>query len=167
MNVHPIFVHFPIAFLTIYALIEIVPVSKLQSKDSIFYIKFFLVVIGWIFSLIASSTGEIAEHIIGDSRLVEIHASFATATEIIFGIIAIWYVFRFLEKEAIQIPYIETKIRPVLSFMIRISRKVGVIIPILACTGLVFVTITGSLGGAIVYGPNVDPIVQFIYNLFF
>ena len=32
---------------------------------------------------------------------------------------------------------------------------------------LIAITITGSLGGALVYGPEIDPVVSFIYHLFF
>ena len=167
MNIHPILVHFPIALLTIYAVIELIRVPAFQSKSPVFYIKFAFVSIGWIFSLIAAASGEGAEHIVGYSSLVETHSSFAGATEVVFGIIAVWYILSFLEKEAIQIPYIETRIRPILSFLMTFTKKIKVIIPILAFAGLILVTITGALGGAIVYGPDVDPIVRFIYNLLF
>lgn len=36
-----------------------------------------------------------------------------------------------------------------------------------AALGLVAITITGGLGASIVYGPDVDPVVHFIYSLFF
>ena len=38
---------------------------------------------------------------------------------------------------------------------------------LIALVGIVVITITGALGGAIVYGPEVDPIVSVIYHLFF
>ena len=38
-------------------------------------------------------------------------------------------------------------------------------VPLLALLGLIAITITGGLGGAIVYGKDVDPIVSFIYKL--
>jgi len=41
------------------------------------------------------------------------------------------------------------------------------LIPLLALLGLVLIIITGGLGAAIVYGPNVDPFVNFIYSIFF
>lgn len=165
MNIHPIFVHFPIALLTVYAIIELVRISKLQSKDSVFYVKCTLVVLGWIASIVAASTGEIAADIVGENRLVETHAFYAGGSQIIFGVIAVWYILMFLEKEAIKIPFIETLIRPVLAFLIMISKKTQVCIPILAFFGLMFITITGALGGAIVYGPDIDPIVRLIYTL--
>lgn len=40
-------------------------------------------------------------------------------------------------------------------------------LPFLALIGLIAITMTGALGGAIVYGPNVDPVVKFVYSLFF
>jgi len=36
-----------------------------------------------------------------------------------------------------------------------------------ALIGAVCLTITGALGGAMVYGPTSDPFVSFIYTLFF
>ncbi len=38
---------------------------------------------------------------------------------------------------------------------------------ILALIGIVGITITGTLGGAMVHGPEVDPFVSFVYHLFF
>jgi len=40
----------------------------------------------------------------------------------------------------------------------------GLIIP-LALFGLAAIAITGALGGAIVYGPNIDPFVAFIIKI--
>lgn len=165
MNLHPIFVHFPIALLTVYAIIELIRIPKLQSKDSIFYVKCILVVLGWFASIIAASTGDIAADIIGENRLIETHAFYAGASQIVFGIIAVWYMLIWIEKEAVKIASIEKYIRPVFSFLVMIAHQIRILIPILAFIGLILVTITGALGGAIVYGPEIDPIVQFIYKL--
>jgi hypothetical protein len=32
---------------------------------------------------------------------------------------------------------------------------------------MILVTIVGALGGALVYGPEVDPVVSVVYHLFF
>lgn len=41
-------------------------------------------------------------------------------------------------------------------------------IPMLtAFLGFVSLVVTGSLGAAIVHGPEIDPIVSFVYHLFF
>lgn len=165
MNIHPIFVHFPIALLTVYAIIELIRIQKFQSKNSIFYIKCILVVLGWIASIIAASTGDIAADLIGENRLIETHAFYAGASQVVFGIIAVWYALIFLEKEALKIPFFEKQIRPVLTFLFVIARKIQMCIPALAIVGLILITITGALGGAIVYGPEIDPVVYFVYNL--
>jgi hypothetical protein len=41
------------------------------------------------------------------------------------------------------------------------------IAPLLALLGIIAVTITGALGGAIAHGADTDPVVQMIYSLFF
>jgi uncharacterized membrane protein len=39
INVHPLLVHFPIALLVVYSLLEWVPLKKLANLSSWFYIK--------------------------------------------------------------------------------------------------------------------------------
>jgi len=57
MNVHPIFVHFPIALLTIYALLELIQFKKVTSWNPWFYIKASFVVFGAIGTYAALFTG--------------------------------------------------------------------------------------------------------------
>ena len=37
---------------------------------------------------------------------------------------------------------------------------------LMALAGLAAITITGALGGAVVYGPNIDPVVSAVYRFF-
>ena len=41
------------------------------------------------------------------------------------------------------------------------------IVALAALAGLIAISITGALGGAIVYGPDVDPVVSLVYHLLF
>ena len=172
MNIHPIFVHFPIAFLTMYSIMEILQFKKLRDSHTWNNIKAFLVIIGTGLSFLALQTGELAEGIIGRSRLVETHSTFATISTWFFIIMAIVYFIHIINNEFTQLKdwcwntkYIRTiwrvlsKITDIIFFYWGMFIALGIM-------GLVLITITGALGGAIVYGPTADPVVSFIYNLF-
>jgi uncharacterized membrane protein len=174
MNLHPIFVHFPIALLTIYALLEVfIPlkvkvfkVCKWQNTklyallvNPIWkHIKAFLVIFGAVTVIPTLLTGEVAEHkYVGESnpqvffqsdlgKLIEAHGSAATVSVIIFSILALMYLASYFEKT--QKLFSSTYVRMVLSIV-----------------GLLCITITGALGGAISHGPDTDPVVTFVYNL--
>lgn len=85
MNIHPIFVHFPIALLFFYSVGEFLILfpfvkEKNKWKDLLFVVLF----VGVVFSLFTLQTGEVAEHLINAERgsdlrnLIEKHALFAS-----------------------------------------------------------------------------------------
>lgn len=165
MNIHPIFVHFPIALLTIYALFEIFAWKKLQALSWWIYVKATMLFVGVLSSFAALNTGEMAEDIVGESRLVEMHASFATASTWLFVALSIVYLVRFILESSYIINF--PKLQNLLNGIQNYINTFSFLIPAIACIGLVLITITGALGGAIVYGPDVDPVVSFVYHLFF
>ncbi len=167
MNIHPIFVHFPIGLLTIYALLELIQWKKLTTHRSWFDIKAALVVIGTILGLATLQTGEMAEEAIGQSSLhdlIEMHSLFANVTMWIFGLIAASYIVIFLTRT--QLNLVQKNWWRALVRLFEFIQRSYVLVP-LAFIGLITLTITGALGGSIVYGPDVDPVVNFIYHLFF
>ncbi len=168
MNIHPIFVHFPIALLSIYAFFEVVRIKSWQQSAWIKPVKTILVSIGVIFAYISLSTGETAEHLLSDDRLlalVEKHSFFASATTYLFLVPALAYCFGLILSSsfATKIPVVITRL------MTWYSTKIAIAPVRIACAilGTIAVLIVGALGGAIVYGPATDPIVWFVYNLFF
>ena len=48
MNIHPLLVHFPIALLTIYSLLELVPFKQIYRQSYWFYTKAIILIIGSI-----------------------------------------------------------------------------------------------------------------------
>ncbi len=168
MNIHPIFVHFPIAFLTIYAICELFSIRSLKNNQTWEALKMFLLVVGFLGAVSAVSTGEMAEEFVKrtvDSRmLIETHAFFAVFSEWIFGILAFSYIFSFLETKGKLQKFFDLKIYKIISFL---SKKIMRMRVFLSVLGLVVITITGALGGAIVYGKDADPIVSFVYKIFF
>lgn len=157
MNIHPIFVHFPLAFLSVYAFFEIVRIKQFTRAQWYLPVKKALLYIGTLTSFLTLQTGEMAEEALGfHSNLVEAHSTWATGSVWIFAILAIAYL----------IPIFETKnwfsrIR----FTSVIAKYIRLYAPVIALIGLIAITIAGALGGAIVYGKNADPIVRIVYNL--
>lgn len=167
MNIHPALVHFPIALLVIYALMECMRWNRFLSHHSWNDIKAIFVILGTIAGFMALQSGEVAEHAFKDQsmrQVIELHATFATASIWIFGILAAAYlVIAFTEHVSFLSSQSWWKVLQKIAYMLL---HWSVAIP-LSLLGLVSITITGALGGALTYGPDVDPIVSFFYHLFF
>ncbi len=176
MNIHPIFVHFPIAFLTIYAIMELLRFKVLTNNHSYNVVKKILLLLGVVFSLPALSTGELAEHAYGRSQrgLIEMHAGFAVSTVRVFGVILVSYIIRKInsDQKFINIKNLLTETK-VVSYIWKVASKLGNIVlqtpvlVVLSLIGLILVMVTGALGGTIVYGPEVDFFTKFVYGLLF
>lgn len=172
INIHPIFVHFPIALFTIYALFEIIRIKRFEQTDTITYIKSAFLIIGSISSMLAVQTGELVGETMEDGplgRLLETHAFFAVGSSYIFGALAIVYLIWLIEKTQSFTKYTSSGVgQSIWNLLLKIKAifwKKGILI-LLAIVGLFFITVTGSLGGALVYGPDVDPVVKFFYTIF-
>ena len=173
MNIHPILVHFPIALLTIYALMEILRFKKLQGVYGYWYAKAFVIVIGTLSSFAAFASGdEVGGEAITDpvmSKIFEMHESWAAATLSIFSLIAVYYIAELVNDSVSfqswlgAVPgrkSIWDGVRRIFGFIGRPA-----VLVLLACVGLIAITTTGALGGMMVYGPGVDPVVSFIYSI--
>lgn len=180
MNIHPIFVHFPVALLTIYALMELIRWRKLTGQPYWFYVKALFLMLGGLGSLAAVETGELAVKFIQDDeslRLVlQAHEKLAKLSVVIFGVLSIGYLILWLNREnvigriltAVKIApggFVE-KVWAVLVKLARFLTETRLVI-LLALAGLAAITITGGLGGIMVYGPNADPFFGLIYKLLF
>ena len=174
-NIHPILVHFPIALLTVYALLEVVslnfvPFSKYARDAKGTLIKGFLAIVGALSTATALLTGDGAEQLmINDMKisgadttalrhLIDTHSNYATLTTIVFAILALTYLSLWLSSTWKENAMFK-KIDVFFSYF-----RNQYVLSILAIIGLILVTITGALGGAIAYGPDIDPVVTFIYN---
>lgn len=168
MNVHPLIVHFPVALLTVYALLELATrIPRLARKAYLFHVKAAFLIIGSAGSVAAYLSGDAIENLFsGDpaaARLVETHSHWAAATVAIFGVLALCYAIGWLEKELDSRGASARAVGP--ASRLRMAVLDTPLAPILALAGLACVTVTGALGGAIVYGPDVDPVVKAITSL--
>lgn len=167
MNIHPAIVHFPIALLVVYSLMECIQWKAFVTHASWKDAKAIFVILGTLFGFASLQTGEIAGHAFGKENmrpLIELHATFATASVWIFCLLALVYIVMVVEEYK---PALTQKRQ--WKFLLNASqfiRRPYIAIP-LSLLGLVTITITGALGGALTYGPEVDPIVSFIYHLFY
>ena len=163
-NIHPIFVHFPIALLFIYSIVKILPFKKWFPKVTWNYLEFFLLIIGVLGAFIASITGGIAEELIHKNRqLIEMHSTFAGISTILFSLLLLGEILVFITPKNFS-KFILPKTSKLILFIQKILVH-PVLSKILAFLGFISITVTGLLGGIIVYGPSADPMAGIILKL--
>lgn len=167
MNLHPIFIHFPIAFLTIYSLMEMVRLKKIIALPYWFYVKAICIILGTASAYVTLLSGQLIEEMFEEANgLVEVHSVMAKATTFLFTIIAFLYILSWVQKGNFSFT---KKLRNNLLWIYLLKLQEFILktqlIIILAFTGLLLITITGALGGIITFGPNTDPLTKFIYEI--
>ncbi len=170
MNIHPVLVHFPIAMLTIYAIAELIRIKKITDLPYWFYVKACILFVGVGGAFISLSSGEGAEESVSRELrpLVEVHSTVATISTWIFVFLALVYLIIWINKSSFNQKLVESKFAKLWSTLVNIANKImgSYFMILVAFIGLISITITGALGGAIVYGPDIDPIVNFVYHIF-
>jgi len=163
-NIHPLFVHFPIAFLLLYSLIRILPFERLIPSLSWRHIQQVLLLAGVLGAFLSNTTGELAEHLVRpEDALVEMHAFFALASTWIYGLL--------LGGEILFIlnPYLSKKfpLGSIATLLLKIENLLTnrTLTLILALLGVVAISLTGLLGGVMVYGTSADPLAPFILKI--
>jgi len=176
MNIHPVFVHFPIALLVAYSVLElgayIFPVLRRQAW--LFPIKAFLLFTGVITAFTSLATGDIAEGIIEDTSprafIIETHSAFAVATSVLYLVLAAAYLNRVFDMNGWfdRIAATNGLLARGWAFKKRLAHLIldTWLLPLVVLAALVTMTFTGALGAAIVYGPDIDPVVSYVYHLF-
>ncbi len=164
-NIHPIIVHFPIALLFIYSIIKILPFEKYFQNISWKQVEIFLLTIGTLGAFVASTTGEIAEELISTNRqLVESHSFFADISTFLFGALLLGELLLILINSKYFTKIDLPKTKDLLIFIQKILTN-KIFSKIIAFLGLIAISITGMLGGVIVYGTSADPLAVPLLNL--
>lgn len=162
-NIHPIFVHFPIAFLFLYSIIKIIPFYKWFPKIAWRDIKLILLVVGVMGAFIANSTGEIAEHLVRpDHDIVEMHALFASMSTWFYGLLLLGELVIFINPFVLKLNLPKTS--GLLIFIQNILTH-KIISTALALLGFIAISITGLLGGVMVFGTTADPIAGVVLQI--
>lgn len=162
-DLHPIFVHFPIALLVFYSIIKIIPLSRWLPKIMWRDIERFLLVFGTLGAFVSLSTGEIAEEMFRvNHQLVEAHATFAVISVWLYGALIVGEVASFLVSRQFFVTqrYMTRSIAFVNSFLCD-----GFFARLIAFVAFVSILLTGLLGGVLVYGTTADPLAGFILRI--
>ncbi|KAF0138683.1 MAG: hypothetical protein FD122_3734 [Stygiobacter sp.] len=138
VNMHPVIIHFPIAFFVAYFLLEVA--ALVTKKDSLCKMAAIFLGAGVIFALIAVLTGNQAHEVLKPvlkmkpsyiEEAIENHEQFATIT--------LWFFFAMLV------------LRVYLLIKKNLSPNWRFVFFVLALLGMYFVYQTGILGGKLVY----------------
>lgn len=180
MNLHPIFVHFPVALLTLYALMELARFNFLLKRPYWFYAKALFLIAGGLGALAALYTGDMAKFAVrsGDfhpaianfNQVVRVHENFADFSVAIFGILAASYLILWMRREGFALWLGQrAALQKVWGWLVAFAGFFAEsrFVIVMALAGLVCITITGGLGGVMVYGPTADPFFAFVYKILF
>jgi len=163
-DIHPIFIHFPIAFLFFYSVFVVLPLEKWFPRIQWKALRIILLVVGVLGALIANSTGEIAGNLNRpDKNILNSHQWFAGATTFFYVVLliseSISCIKNFIHKK------ISFKTLQKLFSFIEIILTFKPLIIILAILGFFSILITGILRGIMIYGTTADPLAQLLLKL--
>jgi len=139
-NIHPIFVHFPVALLFLYSVIKILPLRKFFPKVFWKHIERVLLVAGLLGACAAIYTGTIAKTLVQpDRELVRAHITFALSSTAVYSLLLFFEIIAVLRPKYLDLTN-------------------GKISKLLALAGIICISVTGMLGGVMVYGLSADPL---------
>lgn len=150
---HQLLVHFPIALLTVYAVLELARHPRVVRSAWWFPVKSAFVLVGAASAVPTFLTGDaLVEGMVNAPRIVEMHETFALATLVCFGVLAAAHLVSMWPKAPLRA-------KTVAAFVLR-----GWVAVPLALAGLAVLTVTGALGATMVFGPDIDPLARFLYD---
>ncbi len=167
-NLHPLFVHFPIALLVVYSFIKILPLAKYFPQVAWRQIERLLLVVGLAGASVALITGETAEHLVQPSRqLVEMHSTFADISVALYCILLAGELLAFIIS---KYPSIQSAAQSATAFSKTLSKLSNLLNnkifgATIAFLALGAITVTGILGGVMVYGTSADPFAATILSV--
>ena len=172
MDFHPIIVHFPIALLTVYVGLEFLRFRVVLALPWWHYAKALFLIPGSIGAGVALLTGDIASESFGAGgdflRILELHELAAQVTTAIFALLAVCYAI-VIARDVNIVLTTQSVVgwRRTFADAARIAQQFieSWFAPVVALVGLLSLTITGGLGGLLVYGPDLDPVTKLLYGL--
>ncbi len=171
MNIHPLIVHFPIALLAVYSLLECVP--KVRASEWARGSKRIFLFMGVVTAFLALVSGGLAEELVESSPrayILTVHAPAAGLTTLLYLVLAASYLVQIFDHRGWgdRIAGESRVLRTLWNMKKRLAHLVRDtwVTPVIAGFALFGLLVTGALGAALVYGPEVDPFVSTIYHFF-
>lgn len=167
MKIHPLFVHFPIALLIVYSLLEIITAIWPKYTEKLQTTKIICLWLWLAGAFVALQTWEFDQHtskILLYRNILHWHSNLASATTTIYGILTAIYIWQRANTQYANNIYV-IKYQNIISQIISIIYKYRLLL-ILSIVWLILVSIVWWLGGILAYGPDIDPITQFLYGIF-
>lgn len=156
-NLHPLFVHFPIALLFLYSIIKVLPFKKWFPRVGWRDIERVLLLVGFLGACAALLTGDTAEHLVRPNRqLVDAHSTFASLATWIYGALLAGEIASVINARKFVYGKGYEWIALILQFVEKLLCN-AFFSGLLAVIGFFAITITGMLGGTIAYGLTADP----------
>ncbi len=163
-NIHPILVHFPVALLFLYSIVKLLPFKRWFPNVSWKHVELALLIPGLLGAFAANITGEVAEHIARPNhKLVETHAFMALTATWMYGLLLAGELLYWINTNLVS----KLRSAPILSFFVFI-RNILVhpfVSGLLALLGLIAISLTGLLGGVMVYGVSADPLAGIVLQI--
>lgn len=160
-NIHPIFVHFPIALLIVYSVIKIIPLKRWFPEVAWHDIERALLFVGVFGAFAALSTGETAEYLVQPNRqLVEAHSTFADISTWLYGALLLGEISAFINAHIGTPRFAIFTKYSVVAKLFTVLEKVfcnRTFSAVLALVALAAISMTGLLGGVLAYGLTADP----------
>lgn len=164
-DLHPIFVHFPIALLVIYSIIEILPLSKWFPRVAWKDIARVLLVVGLLGGFAALATGDTAEHLSRPNRqLVNMHSLFAGTSIWLYAALLIGEIAAYVSTKAAWLTKLGKTGTAIILFIKRFLSE-GLISKSIVLLALIAISVTGLLGGVMVYGVTADPLANIVLKI--
>jgi hypothetical protein len=149
--------------LFLYSIIKILPLKKWFPSVAWRDIERVLLVFGVLGAFAALATGDTAEHLIHPNRqLVNTHSTFGEIATLLYGTLLVGEISAVINAKQ----YIKNS--PSISLASRFLERVfcnPLLSGIIAFVALAAITITGLLGGIIVYGVTADPFASVVLKL--
>lgn len=163
-DLHPIFVHFPIALMLLYSGLRFFSWPKKFPAVNWQIPRIIILGAGIIGAWISSATGEIAARLNSSNRtILEMHEGFAGAATSVYIILLVIELLLFINPDWLKNKYL-LYLRPILLFLQNKIIK-NWIFRLLAAIGALLIAMTGLLGGIMVYGTAADPLAEPILRL--